>query len=146
MQNPMLISSLAIWSEYHMAHPANLGAIEDASYPQLAEVRALDLVRLSRQTQGNSELERELLALFERQATQIVGQLRTSSGRQLQKDQAHMLATSARVVGAEGVEQAARAFEGLAAAPVKPEALERSLSDLEAAVRAATSAIKALLS
>ena len=45
MQNPMLISSLAIWSEYHMAHPANLGAIEDASYPQLAEVRALDLVR-----------------------------------------------------------------------------------------------------
>ena len=34
---------------------------------------------------------------------------------------------------------------GLAAAPVKPEALERALGDLEAAVRAATSAIRALL-
>lgn len=128
-----------------MASPANLGAIEQASYPQTEEVRALDLVRLARQSQGNAELERELLALFDRQATQIMGQLRTSSGRALQKDLAHTLATSARAVGAEGVEQAARAFEELAQTPVTAPVLEKALSDLEAAVRAATSAIKALL-
>ena len=128
-----------------MALPLNLGAIAPASYPQLREVRALDLVRLARQSQGNAELERELLALFDRQATQIMGQLRASSGRALQKDLAHMLAASARAVGAEGVEKAARAFESLAASPVKPEMLEQYLDDLEAAVRAATSAIRTLL-
>ena len=128
-----------------MALPSQFGAIQDASYPQAEGLRALDLVRLARQSQGNSELERELLGLFERQATQILAQLRTSSGRQLQKDLAHTLATSARVVGAERVEQAALAFEGLAAAPVKADALERSLADLEAAVRAATAAIRSLL-
>jgi HPt (histidine-containing phosphotransfer) domain-containing protein len=128
-----------------MAFPANLGAIEQASYPQMEEVRALDLVRLARHSQGNAELERELLALFDRQATQIMGQLRTSSGRALQKDLAHMLAASARAVGAEGVEKAARAFEELAQTPVTAPVLEKALTDLEAAVRAATSAIKALL-
>jgi HPt (histidine-containing phosphotransfer) domain-containing protein len=128
-----------------MASPANLGAIEHASYPQTEEVRALDLVRLARQSQGNAELERELLSLFERQATQVIGQLKSSASRSLQKDLAHMLATSARAVGAEGVEQAARSFEGLAGSPVKPAVLEASLGDLEAAVRAATSAIRALL-
>lgn len=120
-------------------------ALEGASYPQPEAERPLDLVRLAHQSHGNAELERELLSLFDRQATQILGQLRNSQSRALQRDLARSLAASARAVGAGGVAAAAQTFEGLADSPVKDKVLASALGDLEAAVRAATSAIKTLL-
>jgi HPt (histidine-containing phosphotransfer) domain-containing protein len=121
-------------------------ALEGASYPQTeAQERPLDLVRLAHQSHGNAELERELLSLFDRQATQILGQLRNSQSRALQRDLARTLGASARAVGASGVAAAAQTFEGLADSPVNEKALAQGLADLEAAVRAATNAIKALL-
>jgi HPt (histidine-containing phosphotransfer) domain-containing protein len=73
-----------------------------------------DLVHLSRQTMGDRELEHEVLALFERQASHIGDKLTTlESGAEhhVRADLAHKLKGSARAVGAFAVATAAENYE-----------------------------------
>jgi HPt (histidine-containing phosphotransfer) domain-containing protein len=77
----------------------------------------IDLVHLSRQTAGDRDLERELLALF---ADQCVRQLQTildAASIDLRRDAAHTLKGAARAVGAWDVATAAEVIENHADAP-----------------------------
>jgi len=73
--------------------------------------RPLDLVHLARQTLGNRTVEREVLAIFRRQARQVLFQLEalTDPGNRLEI--AHALNGSAKGVGAWRVATAAEALE-----------------------------------
>jgi HPt (histidine-containing phosphotransfer) domain-containing protein len=71
----------------------------------------IDLVHLARQTMGDRELEKELLALFDRQAAQIADRLRNAENGTASADLAHKLKGSARAVGAGAVAAAAENYE-----------------------------------
>jgi HPt (histidine-containing phosphotransfer) domain-containing protein len=72
--------------------------------------RPIDLVHLSRMTLGDRGLEREVLALFDRQATVLVSRMRSAPPGSV-TSVAHTLKGSARGVGAWRVAAAAEAVE-----------------------------------
>ena len=72
--------------------------------------RPIDLVHLARMTLGDRGLEREVLALFDRQATVLVSRMRSASSGSV-TSVAHTLKGSARGVGAWRVAAAAEAVE-----------------------------------
>jgi HPt (histidine-containing phosphotransfer) domain-containing protein len=72
--------------------------------------RPIDLVHLSRMTLGDRGLEREVLALFDRQATVLVSRMRSAAPGAV-TSVAHTLKGSARGVGAWRVAAAAEAVE-----------------------------------
>jgi HPt (histidine-containing phosphotransfer) domain-containing protein len=76
--------------------------------------RPIDLVHLARMTLGDRGLEREVLALFDRQATVLVARMRASPPAAV-TSVAHTLKGSARGVGAWQVAAAAEAVEVAAA-------------------------------
>jgi HPt (histidine-containing phosphotransfer) domain-containing protein len=82
------------------AQPASRASLE----------RPIDLVHLSRMTLGDRGLEREVLALFDRQATVLVSRMRLASPGAV-TSVAHTLKGSARGVGAWRVAAAAEAVE-----------------------------------
>lgn len=77
--------------------------------------RPIDLVHLARMTLGDRGLEREVLALFDRQATLLVARMRDAEPADV-ASVAHTLKGSARGVGAWRVAGAAEAVEHAAAA------------------------------
>jgi HPt (histidine-containing phosphotransfer) domain-containing protein len=78
----------------------------------------VDLVHLSRQCQGDPDLEEELLGLFGRLAPALVAQLSDPQMRLEQKAEiAHKLRGSALAIGAGRVARAAEAIEEMARAP-----------------------------
>jgi HPt (histidine-containing phosphotransfer) domain-containing protein len=77
--------------------------------------RPIDLVHLARMTLGDRGLEREVLALFDRQATVLLSRLRASPPGAV-TSVAHTLKGSARGVGAWRVANAAEAVERAASA------------------------------
>jgi HPt (histidine-containing phosphotransfer) domain-containing protein len=81
-------------------HPSSRASLE----------RPIDLVHLSRMTLGDRGLEREVLALFDRQATVMVSRMRSASPGSV-TTVAHTLKGSARGVGAWRVAAAAEAVE-----------------------------------
>ena len=93
-------------AEFHSPH----GAVSRAC--------PIDLVHLARQTMGDSALEVELLALFERQAVQIAAALESpAAGESVSRaDLAHKLKGSARAIGAFAVAAAAENYEHAARA------------------------------
>jgi HPt (histidine-containing phosphotransfer) domain-containing protein len=72
--------------------------------------RPIDLVHLARMTLGDRGLEREVLALFDRQATVLLSRMRAASPGSV-TTVAHTLKGSARGVGAWRVAAAAEAVE-----------------------------------
>jgi HPt (histidine-containing phosphotransfer) domain-containing protein len=72
--------------------------------------RPIDLVHLSRMTLGDRGLEREVLALFDRQTTVLVTRMRSAPPGAV-TSVAHTLKGSARGVGAWRVAAAAEAVE-----------------------------------
>lgn len=76
--------------------------------------RPLDLVHLSRQTAGDRHLEREVLAIFRRQAKQVLFQLEAMQDPRNRLEIAHALNGSAKGVGAWRVATAAQALEAAA--------------------------------
>ena len=99
--------------------------------------RPIDLVHLSRQTLGDRALEVELLALFERQAAQIMERLNDcakDSDRRWRRDLAHTLKGSARAIGANRVAAAAHTYEEALFAPIAEAALGDLLADMGEAV------------
>lgn len=102
----------------------------------------VDLVHLARQTMGDRALEKELLALFERQAGQIAERLRLAEAGPEAADLAHKLKGSARAVGAAAVAAAAEHYEhGARAGVLGPTEAER----LGVAVAEARDFISALM-
>src|ERR1700719_2584527 len=82
--------------------------------PPLSGERPIDLVHLARMTLGDRGLEREVLQLFDRQATVLVSRMRASPPGSV-TSVAHTLKGSARGVGAWRVAAAAEAVEVAAA-------------------------------
>lgn len=72
---------------------------------------AIDIEHLSRQTDGDHELERELLALFAQQCVRLLRTIHGDAEKQARMDAAHTLKGAARAVGAWGVADAADRIE-----------------------------------
>jgi HPt (histidine-containing phosphotransfer) domain-containing protein len=100
----------------------------------------IDIAHLRRMTLGDTDLEREVLAMFSAQAVGLVGALATlpSNAGAL----AHTLKGSARAVGAFGVADAAACLEALIESGGDP---QKALSGLDDAVAQARTAIDAIL-
>jgi HPt (histidine-containing phosphotransfer) domain-containing protein len=91
-----------------MENPTN---IDSAEAPSLApDDRPIDLVHLARTTLGDRSLEREVLQLFDRQATLLIARMRTAAPSGV-ATLAHTLKGSARGIGAWRVARAAEALE-----------------------------------
>jgi HPt (histidine-containing phosphotransfer) domain-containing protein len=72
---------------------------------------AIDLVHLARQTGGDHELERELLALFSQQCVRHLRTIHAAQDARSRIDAAHTLKGAARAIGAWEVADAADAIE-----------------------------------
>ena len=105
--------------------------------------RPIDLVHLARMTRGDRSLEREVLQLFDRQATMLIGRMQSSAAPAVSAA-AHVLTGSARGIGAWPVARAAQAVEQ-AAAGVGEAELTAAVERLGAAVESARSVIAELL-
>jgi HPt (histidine-containing phosphotransfer) domain-containing protein len=101
-----------------------LARVIEEPLPQSKTERAIDAEHLSRMTLGEVSLEREVLALFERQSAILLPRIRSGaqgSGAKSTMGLAHTLKGSASSIGAFRVAQAAACVEqadaaGLAAA------------------------------
>ena len=112
---------------------------------------ALDLVHLSRQCQGDPELEAELLGLFQLQLLGLTAQLSdlATLTPELRAKFAHRLRGSALAVGAGRVACAAKAIEDKALTAREParanglhlEVVSQAVAALEAAVAEAVAEI-----
>lgn len=107
---------------------------------------ALDLVHLARQTDGDLELQQELLALFDRQSASLLAQSSDASvAKRRRADAAHKLRGSALAIGAGAVARAAATLEAaLGEAADAPAATEAALATLAQAVEAARAALARL--
>lgn len=99
------------------------------------EQRILDLVHLARQTFGDRELERELLALFEQQCRRLLPVLAGTGPATERSDAAHTLKGAARAVGAWRLAAIADNLESALAGSPASLALDGILVDLERAMR-----------
>jgi HPt (histidine-containing phosphotransfer) domain-containing protein len=104
--------------------------------------RPIDLVHLARMTLGERSLEREVLQLFDRQATLLLTRMQSAPAAAL-STLAHTLKGSARAIGAGGVARAAETVEFMGA--VDEPALHRALATLGAAIDEARTFIAELL-
>jgi len=105
--------------------------------------RVIDLVHLARMTLGDRSLEREVLQLFDRQATMLVARARQGSREDIAAV-AHTLKGSARGIGAGRVAGAAEAVE-IAAASGQGSGLASAVDRLAAAAGEASAVISDLL-
>ena len=119
-------------------------ALEDVSVPALVSgERPIDLVHLARMTLGDRSLEREVLQLFDRQATMLMARVREGSPAVVAAV-AHTLKGSARGIGAGRVACAAEAVE-LASASGGAAELEAAVDRLGAATDEVRAIITELL-
>jgi HPt (histidine-containing phosphotransfer) domain-containing protein len=112
-----------------------LDAVDTMISPPLAPLEpAIDREHLSRMTLGDRSLEREVLALFERQADLLLARVRADAAAT--SAVAHTLKGSARGIGAWPVAQAAEALENAtpAARPQRLAALEAAVTETQAAI------------
>jgi HPt (histidine-containing phosphotransfer) domain-containing protein len=107
---------------------------------------ALDLIHLARQTDGDLELQQELLALFDRQSASLLAQSSDATIAQRRRaDAAHKLRGSALAIGAGAVARAAATLEAaLGDAAGAPAATDAALATLAQAVEAAHAALARL--
>ncbi len=93
-----------------------LQQIKPTEAPSIApDDRPIDLVHLARMTLGERSLEREVLQLFDRQATLLIARMRSAQPTGVAA-LAHTLKGSARGIGAWRVARAAEVLELAAAA------------------------------
>lgn len=107
--------------------------------PDMTE-KAIDFAYLSRQTDGDHELERELLTLFAQQCVVHLRAIHGSADRQARMDAAHTLKGAARAVGAWQVAEAADRIEENLAGP-EQQANESALDALALAAAEARAVI-----
>jgi HPt (histidine-containing phosphotransfer) domain-containing protein len=89
---------------------AAVAKVMEAELVIVAGVRAIDAEHLARMTLGERSLEREVLALFDRQADLLLPRIRRGDPA-LAAASAHTLKGSAVGIGAFGVARAAEAVE-----------------------------------
>jgi HPt (histidine-containing phosphotransfer) domain-containing protein len=116
-------------------------AAEEA-LPRVSAERPIDLVHLARMTFGDRSLEREVLALFDRQASILIERMK-KVGATAVPGLAHTLKGSARGIGAGRVAFAAEKVE-LAVSQGEDE-VKTALTALEAVTAEARAAIAELL-
>jgi HPt (histidine-containing phosphotransfer) domain-containing protein len=121
------------------------GDVQTVSAPPLAPVeRPIDLEHLSRMTLGERSLEREVLQLFDRQASMLLTRMRTAKPPVIAAS-AHTLKGSALGIGAFEVARAAQAVE-LAArgdAGELPSRVQQLCGSVEAARNVITDLLRA---
>jgi HPt (histidine-containing phosphotransfer) domain-containing protein len=119
-----------------------LPTIDAAEAPSVApDDRPIDLVHLARTTMGDRSLEREVLALFDRQATILIARMEKATPAGV-ATLAHTLKGSARGIGAWRV---ARAAETLELEGARNGKVTDALGSLNAAAQEARSVIAELL-
>lgn len=112
-------------------------AMAENAMPLTSVERPIDLVHLARMTFGERGLEREVLALFDRQAAILMDRMETANAGCV-ATLAHTLKGSARGIGAWQVARAAEAVETGCDS-------ETSMRDLLPRLRAATDEARALI-
>jgi hypothetical protein len=118
------------------------GRVAQVSAPPLAPVeRPIDLEHLSRMTLGERSLEREVLALFDRQAEMLMQRMQNACAASVAAA-AHTLMGSARGIGAWPVARAAERVEATAADGVPADG---AIAALAACLRDARATIAELL-
>jgi HPt (histidine-containing phosphotransfer) domain-containing protein len=105
----------------------------------------IDETHLERMTLGDRKLEREVLELFVRQTTIMLGRI-VGGEPVLAAAAAHTLKGSARGIGAWRVAHAAELVESAAAGEGAPSAMEEAVTELKAASLEASAAIGTRLS
>ncbi len=114
--------------------------IDEVSSPALSPAGdPIDLDHLSRMTLGERSLEREVLALFDRQADILLGRMNSVAPSGV-ATLAHTLKGSALGIGAWAVARAAEAVE-----QANPATLSTAIAALGAAIADAKQAIAGLL-
>jgi HPt (histidine-containing phosphotransfer) domain-containing protein len=113
-----------------------------AEQPDVAK-GIIDLAHLARMTCGEKRLETEVLSLFDRQATLLLGRIEGSPARAIGA-LAHTLAGSARGIGAWEVAAAAERLE-FAARESPPASLAEARHRLACAIGHAQTVIRSLL-
>jgi len=135
------ISRVSGISEPPVGQASHLLGEDSRQLPDTTE-GVLDRHHLARITLGDEALEREVLALFHRQAAMLLGRMANQSPRVIAA-MAHTLTGSARGIGAWQVATAAEALERAAAAPDQA-GTERALGRLSMAVARVQAAIARL--
>jgi len=115
-----------------------------SSAPLLSGERPIDLVHLARMTLGDRGLEREVLQLFDRQASTLVVRMQEAARTSI-RAAAHTLKGSARGIGAWRVARAAEAVELAAAQDPAELDLEAAIARLGAAAAETRAVIADLL-
>jgi HPt (histidine-containing phosphotransfer) domain-containing protein len=105
----------------------------------------IDETHLERMTLGDRRLEREVLELFVRQTTIMLGRI-VAANQALAAAAAHTLKGSARGVGAWRVARAAELVESAASGEGGAGTMEEAVTELKAASLEASAAIGARLS
>jgi HPt (histidine-containing phosphotransfer) domain-containing protein len=129
------------------ASAAQVYVREDKRPLEQDEPHPIDLVHLARQTDGDADLETELLAMFEAQAAKLGARLMLPDvGAQAKADIAHRLRGSALAIGAHRVAAAAERTEShFAKLADSGESRSDPLAELQAAVAEARAAIVRLI-
>jgi HPt (histidine-containing phosphotransfer) domain-containing protein len=108
-----------------------------ATMPELANIerRIIDLVHLARQTCGDRDLEREVLALFREQCTKLLAIVAREGQKSEGMRSIHTLKGAARGIGAVGVAECADAVEtGRVEWGEGIRRLERAVSEAQATI------------
>ena len=108
------------------------------------EPRILDLDHLARQTCGDGELERELLALFEQQCGRLLPLLGGESSAPERSDAVHTPKGAARAVGAWRIAALAEEVEHALRAGEACDRVRRLAGELDQAIRDTRAAIARL--
>jgi len=107
-QDPLIANAGAMPQEGTMTELS--AAMRERSSPLASVERPVDLVHLARMTLGERSLEREVLQLFDRQATILLARMQEAPLASVPA-LAHTLKGSARAIGAAHVARAAEAVE-----------------------------------
>ena len=112
--------------------------------PVFAGTKAIDTDHLARMTLGERSLEREVLALFDRQAEMLLPRIRRGD-RAVAAASAHTLKGSAVGIGAFGVARAAEAVEQAQDSVLRDAAFAAAIDTLAAVLEEAKAEIARLL-
>lgn len=107
-------------------------------------VRPVDLVHLSHYTLGDTQLEREVLQLFQSQSGIYMDRLKSAAKAKDWREAAHTIKGSARGIGAWRVAESAELAETARDCPKSKAALE-ALHELEACIEETNGFISRLL-
>lgn len=123
----------------------SVSSVRAATTDREQKLTVIDETHLERMTLGDRRLEREVLELFVRQTTIMLGRI-VGADQALAAAAAHTLKGSARGIGAWRVARAAELVESAAGGEGGPSAMEDAVTELKSASLEASAAIGARLS